>query len=463
MSQDGDIRTSFRYLPAVSGWLDSDASASNHDLPLHNNNKGPVSMNPITRLAAVISLASLLPLNATAAGNGTVEVLHWWTSGGEAAAVQTLKAQVEKDGFTWKDNAVAGGGGAAAMTVLKSRAVAGNPPAAAQIKGPDIQEWGALGLLTELDEVSTANDWDTLLPPKVARIMKYDGHYVAVPVNIHRVNWLWINPQVFEKAGAKVPTTLDELFVAADQLKAAGFQPLAHGGQPWQDSTVFESLVLSMLGPKGYHAAFVELDEKTLTGEPMVEVFRTLQRLGGYMDPNRAGRDWNIAAADVINGKAGMQIMGDWAKSEWTAAGKVAGKDYQCVAFPGTQGSFTYNIDSLAMFRLKDDNDIKAQNDLAKVALEPQFQTVFNQNKGSLPVRQDMDMGAFDACTQQSAKDFKVAEQGDGLQPSMAHNMASTLAVQGAIFDVVTNFLNDPKADPLKAVKHLDSAIKSAK
>ncbi|MFK8329203.1 ABC transporter substrate-binding protein [Pseudomonas sp. BJa5] len=420
-------------------------------------------MNAITRLATVISLASLLPLNAFAADPGTVEVLHWWTSGGEAKAVETLKAQVKKDGFIWKDNAVAGGGGAAAMTVLKTRAISGNPPAAAQIKGPDIQEWGALGLLTELDEVAQANQWDNLLPAKVAEIMKYDGHYVAVPVNIHRVNWLWINPQVFDKAGAKVPTTLDELFAAADKLKAAGFIPLAHGGQPWQDGTVFEDLALSILGPKGYHAAFVELDDKTLTGAQMVEVFKTLQRLGTYMDPNRAGRDWNIAAAEVINGKAGMQIMGDWAKSEWTAAGKVAGKDYQCVAFPGTQGSFAYNIDSLAMFKLKKENDIKAQNDLAKVALEPQFQTVFNQNKGSLPVRQDMDMSQFDACTQKSAEDFKQAEQGDGLQPSMAHNMATTLAVQGAIFDVVTNFLNDPGADPAAAVKQLGSAIKSAK
>jgi len=420
-------------------------------------------MNALTRLATVVSLASLFPLSALADNPGTVEVLHWWTSGGEARAVETLKQQVQKDGFVWKDNAVAGGGGAAAMTVLKTRAISGNPPAAAQIKGPDIQEWGALGLLTELDEVAAANHWDSLLPQKVAQIMKYDGHYVAVPVNIHRVNWLWINPQVFAKAGAQVPTTLDELFAAADKLKAAGFIALAHGGQPWQDSTVFEDIALSILGPQGYHAAFVDLDEPTLTGAKMVEVFTTLKRLGTYMDPNRAGRDWNIAAAEVISGKAGMQIMGDWAKSEWTAAGKVAGKDYQCVPFPGTQGSFAYNIDSLAMFKLKDANDIKAQNDLAKVALEPEFQTVFNQNKGSLPVRQDMDMSQFDACTQKSAADFKEAAQGDGLQPSMAHNMATTLAVQGAIFDVVTNFLNDPGAEPATAVKQLNAAIKAAR
>lgn len=425
-------------------------------------------MNAFNRLALVISLASLFPLNAYAADpQGNVEVVHWWTSGGEAKAVDVLKKLIEKDGYTWQDSAVAGGGGAAAMTVLKTRAVSGNPPSAAQIKGPDIQDWAALGLLTNVDEVAKSNNWDKLLPKTVSDTMKFDGHYVAVPVNIHRVNWLWINPQAFKKAGIdKAPTTLDELYAAGDKLKAAGFIPLAHGGQPWQDSTVFEDMVLSIMGPQGYKKVFVENDEATLTGPQMTEVFTQLKKLQGYMDPDGSGQDWNLEAAKVINGKAGMQIMGDWAKSEWTAAGKKAGTDYECVPFPGTQGSFTYNIDSLAMFKLAKKNDTPGNNaardDLAKVALEPEFQYVFNQNKGSIPVRNDLDMSTFDSCAQASAKDFAAAGE-KGQLPSMAHNMATSLAVQGAIFDVVTNFMSDKNADPAKAGKQLASAIKSAR
>ncbi|WP_426246600.1 ABC transporter substrate-binding protein [Pseudomonas sp. TWR3-1-1] len=425
-------------------------------------------MNAFNRLALVISLASLLPLNAYAADTqGSVEVVHWWTSGGEAKAVDVLKKLIEKDGYTWQDSAVAGGGGAAAMTVLKTRAVSGNPPSAAQIKGPDIQDWAALGLLTNVDEVAKSNNWDKLLPKTVSDTMKFDGHYVAVPVNIHRVNWLWINPQAFKKAGIdKAPTTLDELYAAGDKLKAAGFIPLAHGGQPWQDSTVFEDMVLSIMGPQGYKKVFVENDEATLTGPQMTDVFTQLKKLQGYMDPDGSGQDWNLEAAKVINGKAGMQIMGDWAKSEWTAAGKKAGNDYECVPFPGTQGSFTYNIDSLAMFKLAKKNDTPGNNaardDLAKVALEPEFQYVFNQNKGSIPVRNDLDMSKFDSCAQASAKDFAAAGE-KGQLPSMAHNMATSLAVQGAIFDVVTNFMSDKNADPAKAGKQLASAIKSAR
>ncbi len=414
-------------------------------------------MNTIHRLATAVSLASLMPL----AHAGEVEVLHWWTSGGEKRAAETLQRLVEEQGHTWKDFAVAGGGGEAAMTVLKTRAVSGNAPAAAQIKGPDIQEWGELGLLTDLNEVAEKAHWDDLLPKQVAKVMKYDGDYVAVPVNVHRVNWLWINPDVFEKAGATPPTTLDEFFATADKLKAAGFMPIAHGGQPWQDGTVFEDLALAILGPGDFEKAFVDLDRGVLTGDKMVKTFEALKKLRGYVDNNAAGRDWNSATAMVMNGKAGMQIMGDWAKSEWTAAKKIAGEDYECVPFPGTQGSFAYNIDSLAMFKLSDESNRKAQQDLARIVMEPEFQQVFNQNKGSIPVRLDQDMSEFDACAQKSMKDFKAAAQGPGLVPSMAHGMAASSYVQGAVFDVVTNFFNDPSADPKKAAQQLAAAIQA--
>jgi len=427
-------------------------------------------MNSTLRLAAAISLASLFPLSALAAdAKGNVEVVHWWTSGGEKAAVDVLKAQVEKDGFTWKDGAVAGGGGATAMTVLKSRAVAGNPPAVAQIKGPDIQDWAATGLLDSdvLKDVAKNEKWDSLLDQKVANVVKYEDAYVAVPVNIHRTNWLWINPAVFKKAGIeKAPATLDEFYAAADKLKAAGFIPLAHGGQPWQDSTVFESVALSVMGVEGYKKAMVDLDNATLTGPDMIKALTELKKIATYMDPDGKGQDWNLEANKVINGKAGMQIMGDWAKSEWTLANKVAGKDYQCVPFPGTSNGFLYNIDSLVVFKQKDAGTAAGQQDIARKVLGTDFQKVFSTNKGSIPVRNDMlaDMGTygFDACAQTSAKDFLADSKTGGLQPSMAHNMATTLAVQGAFFDVVTNYINDPKADPADAAKKLAAAIKAA-
>ncbi|WP_203140582.1 ABC transporter substrate-binding protein [Marinobacter mangrovi] len=415
-------------------------------------------MKPIRHLLAAIGLSFVLsPAHA-----GQVEVLHWWTSGGEAKAMGVLKEMMEEQGHTWKDFAVAGGGGEAAMTVLKTRAVSGNPPAAAQIKGHDIQEWAKLGFLTNLDDVAKEEKWDQVLPPIVSDIMKYEGHYVAVPVNVHRVNWLWVNPDVFKKVGVEVPHTWDEFFEVADKIKAAGIIPLAHGGQAWQDATVFEAVALAELGPKDYTAAFVNHDMDVLSGPKMVEALTKFHKIRDYIDPNAVGRDWNVATKMVINGDAAMQIMGDWAKGEFTAADKVAGKDYLCVPAPGTEDSFTFNIDSLAMFKLNNEANEKAQMDLARTILRPKFQTIFNKAKGSIPVRTDVDMASFDDCAKASMKAFKSTADTGGLVPSMAHGMATTSAIQGQIFDVITNFFNTKDADPEATAKQLASAVQSA-
>ncbi|MBD5770494.1 ABC transporter substrate-binding protein [Marinomonas colpomeniae] len=405
--------------------------------------------------------AVALSLSAATSQAGDVEVLHWWTSGGEAAAINVLKEEMVNAGHTWKDFAVAGGGGESAMTVLKSRAIAGNPPAAAQIKGPTIQEWGDLGFLTNLDDVAKAGEWDVILPRVVSEVMKYDGHYVAAPVNVHRVNWMWANPEVFRKSGASIPTTWDQFIVEAKKIKAAGFTPLAHGGQAWQDATLFEAIALSK-GTKFYNSAFLALSDKALRSQDMIDVFSTFKQMREFVDPGFSGRDWNIATSMVINGDAAMQIMGDWAKGEFTAAGKKAGVDYVCYPAPGTSGAFTFNIDSLAMFKVDGDERQAAQKDLARLILEPKFQETFNLNKGSIPTRLNMSREKFDSCAQSSMDAFLASSTTGQLLPSMAHGMAVNSMAQGAIFDVVTNFFNDESMTSEEAVDKLARAVKAS-
>jgi glucose/mannose transport system substrate-binding protein len=412
-------------------------------------------MLKLSKLAAAISFVVV----GTAAMAGEVEVLHYWTSGGEAKSVAELKKIMEAKGHVWKDFAVAGGGGDNAATVLKSRVVSGNPPAAAQIKGPAIQEWAAEGVLANINAVAQAEKWDSLLPKVVADVMKYKGNFVAVPVNVHRVNWLWANAAVLKKAGVVgMPKTLDEFFVAAEKIKKIGLIPVAHGGQNWQDFTTFESVALGVGGPKFYNDAFVKLDQKALTGETMKKSLETFRRIKGYTDAASPGRDWNLATAMVMQGKAGFQFMGDWAKGEFIAAGKVPGKDFLCAAAPGTANAFTFNVDSFAMFKLKNADAQKAQADLAAAIMGTQFQEIFNLNKGSIPVRLNMNMAKFDDCAKQSSKDFVETAKTGGLMPSIAHGMAVSPAVEGAIKDAVSQFWNDDKVSVADAQKQIAAA-----
>jgi glucose/mannose transport system substrate-binding protein len=415
---------------------------------------------PLNNLKKISYFLSFVMTTSIPVHAGQVEVLHWWTSGGEAKAARHLTSSMSKKGHTWKDFAVAGGGGDNAMTALKTRVVSGKSPTAAQIKGPAIQEWGREGVLANIDHVAKAGQWDALLPPVVSQVMKYKGQYVAVPVNIHRVNWLWINAQAFKKAGVKPPTNWKEFFVAAEALKKEGFVPIAHGGQPWQDATLFESVALGVGGPSYYKKAFVDLDQATLKSKTTVQVFEHLAKIRTYFDKGSSGRDWNLTTSMIINNKAGMQFMGDWAKGEFTAAGKKEGLDYLCIAAPGTSGMFTFNIDSLAMFKQKDSSSQKAQEDLASTAMSPEFQETFSLNKGSIPARQDVSMARFDGCAKASKEDLTKASSSGALLPSFAHKMAMPSATEGAFVDVISQFMNSKNMTPEIAAERLAKAAK---
>ncbi|NOX14581.1 MAG: carbohydrate ABC transporter substrate-binding protein [Epsilonproteobacteria bacterium] len=414
-------------------------------------------MTKFRRIAGALLLLGSLSLFGT-----EVEVLHWWTSGGEAKAVSELKNELNANGYTWKDFAVAGGNGSNAMTALKSRVMAGNPPAAAQVKGPSIQQWAELGVLANLDDVAKANNWDKLLPKQFQKIFKYKGHYVAVPVNVHKINWMWVNPAVFRKAGAQIPTTWAEFKVAADKIKKAGFIPVAQGGQPWQEATIFESIVLGIGGPTFYQKAMVDLDAKALGSDTMKKSFDTLRMIKSYTDKNAPGRDWNLATAMVYKGKAAMQFMGDWAKGEFSVAGKHVGTDYLAVDVPQTSGSYLFNIDSFIMFKQKDADKTKGQKELAKLILKNKFQTIFNVLKGSVPVIQGVPRAPFDDIALRSMDEINAAAYTHSLLPSLAHQMAVTDAIRGAVFDVITKFWNSDESSS-DATKALVNAVQNEK
>ena len=389
-----------------------------------------------------------------------VEVLHWWTTGGEARSAIELKKIMAEQGIGWKDFAVAGGGGTNAMTALRARVLAKNAPTAAQIKGPAIQEWASEGMLTDLDTVAHTGKWDAMLPPAIADLMKYQGHYVATPINIHRVNWLWVNAEALKKVGAQTPTTWEAFFDTAEKLKKNGIVALAHGGQPWQDATLFESVLLGVAGADFYRQALVNLDQSALTSSKMRAVFETLARMKSYMDKGAAARDWNLTTAMVINGKAGMQFMGDWAKGEFTLAGKVAGRDYYCVPAPGTEQAFVFNIDSLVMFKQPSKALLAAQSTLAANVMSQKFQEMFSLNKGSIPARQEGVVRAkFDSCAVRSMDDMAAASKNHTLLPSLAHNMAVRPATEGAMVDVITQFMNSNMTAE-RAVQKLAKAAK---
>ena len=390
-----------------------------------------------------------------------VEVLHWWTSGGEAAALNVLKEDLEKKGISWTDSPVAGGGGDQAMTVLRSRATAGNPPVAVQMLGFDIIDWADLGFLANLNDVARDENWDAVVPEALKFFSKQDGQWVAAPVNVHSTNWVWANKDIMDDLGIAEPKTWDEFIAAMEKVQASGKIALAHGGQAWQDATMFDSCVIAAGGPEFYKKTMIDMDDAALRSATMADAFNKMAQLRSFVDDNFSGRDWNLASAMVIEGQAAFQMMGDWAKGEFKNAGLEPGKDFYFFRTPGTDGTVTFNSDQFVMFDVADVYQ-DAQKELAKAIMDPSFQVAFNLVKGSVPARTDISDAEFDAAGKKGMKDLAEAAANGTLFGSMGHGHAVPAGIKQAMYDVVTSHFNGVY-DGQQAANDLADAVAAAK
>ncbi|MDW4498868.1 ABC transporter substrate-binding protein [Sulfitobacter sp. D35] len=404
------------------------------------------------------ALVGALLATTSMASAEDVEVLHWWTSGGEAAALNVLKEDLQTQDIGWQDMPVAGGGGTEAMTVLRARVTSGNPPTAVQMLGFDILDWAEQDALANLNDVAAEEGWDAVVPDALKAFSMHDGNWIAAPVNVHSTNWVWANKSILDDLGIAQPTTWDEFVAALEAVKASGKTALAHGGQAWQDATILDGVILSTGGVDFYKKALIDLDAEALGSDTMKEAFDRMAVLRSYVDDNFSGRDWNLASAMVINDEAAFQIMGDWAKGEFLNAGKVPGEDFLCFRVPGSEDAVSFNSDQFAMFGVSGDEAVQAQNAMAAAIMSPEFQSAFNVVKGSVPARTDVPNDDFDDCGKKGMAELSAANDAGTLVGSMAHGHANRAAVKNAIYDVVTAHFNG-EYDSETAVQELVTAV----
>ena len=210
----------------------------------------------IRSLAAALAASAALPGAAFAVD---LEVTHWWTSGGEAAAVAEFAEAFDATGNKWVDGAIAGSG-STARPIMISRITGGDPMGATQFNhGRQAEELVEAGLMRDLTDVATEGNWlEVVNPPSLLESCTLDGKIYCVPVNIHSWQWLWLSNKAFEDAGVAVPTNWDEFVAAAPALEAAGKIPLAMGKQPWQAEEAFNVMLLALGGTDLYNKIFAD-------------------------------------------------------------------------------------------------------------------------------------------------------------------------------------------------------------
>jgi len=410
-------------------------------------------MNLNSKRALLVTLAACSGIHAAQAQ--TAEVVHWWTSKGESAAVQELAAGYRKAGGVWVDNAIAGGENA--RNTIINRIAGGKPPTVAQFNPTtQFRELMEEGLLNDIDAVAVKQGWDKMLPVPLQRFAKSGGKYYAMPVGVHNPSWFWYSKEVLAKAGVtKEPANIDEFFAALDKVKKAGFVPLALGGQTWQEFLLFFTVLHTSGGSDLYKRVFASTDGKVATSPEMKKVLSDFKRLKNYVDAGSPNRDWNLAAAMLISNRAGFQVMGDWVKGEFNAANKVAGKDYGCFPGFGPKAPYLVEGDVFVFPRTKDPQAIKAQQLFALTSTSSAVQVAFNLKKGSLPIRTDVDLSKADVCTQIG---MAVMKDPSRLLQSPEQIVSPDKAAQ--ISDVITKFWNSSQSVD-DAAKALAGALRS--
>jgi len=364
------------------------------------------------------------------------EVIHWWTSGGESAAVKQLAEAYNKAGGQWVDNAIAGGDNARAAAL--NRIAGGNPPVASQFNtSKQYHELIDNDLLSSVDEVAAKEGWDQWMPGPIKNVIKVKGHYYAVPVNIHSGAWFWYSKAVLAKAGATEPKNEAEFWSALDKIKASGQIGFAQSGTLTYERATFTAVLLHMGGRDLYNKFYGDKDVNAVKSPAFRTVLEKFKRLRSYTDPGVAGRSWNDTTALLVTDRAGFQTVGDWAKGEFLAAGKTAGKEFGCFAGWGPAAPYMISGDVFVLPKTSNKEAQAAQQLMAKVITSPATQVAFNMKKGSIPIRPDVDASGMDICAQAGVVALK-----DPARQTPDPSMLMAPDIYGKVADVITKLWN---------------------
>jgi len=402
-------------------------------------------------------LAAAATLLAHRASAQDAQVMHWWTSGGESKAVAVFAKEYEKRGGKWIDGASVGP--QAEHAAVLNAIAGGNPPAAFQWNiGVAVRQLAEQGLLANLDDLAKAGDWSRHLPQLLVKNITVDGHVIAVPVNLHGANWMWYSTKIFAELNMVPPKTWDEFFAEADKIKAAGYLPIAMGGNAQQTGWLFYTTLAGVGGKDVYRKIFVDHDATAAGGEAVRRAFETMGKIRQYADAGGSNRKWNDTLALVETNKAAFMIAGDWAKGDFSAAGMTPGKEYGCLLAPGTQDGYIMTVDVFAFPKVTKPDQIAAQRKLAELMMDPAVQVEFNKYKGSLPSRLDADVESLDVCAQLGQK---VMAGGEANQlPNFA--LAFSQDTQGQVEDLLVHYWSTPGMSAADATKQFSTIIAKA-
>ena len=373
---------------------------------------------------AVVAAMATAFLGSTSAYAVDLEVTHWWTSAGEAAAVAEFAKVFEAEtGNKWVDSALAGSG-TGANPVIISRIIGGNPMGATMMNtGRDAEELIQAGLMRDLTDIVADLDIDSFyVDQALLEPCRYEGGLYCLPVNIHSWDWLWLSTAAYEKIGQPVPTNWDEYVASWPALQEAGILPfgLATG---WPINGIPGVLMAGIGGSDLVLKINRDKDPEAVRSPEFRKVAEALDALRKVTSPETMVPSFGDVGNQLLEGTAAGNIHGDWLAGDLQIAGGVPGEDYECLPGLGFGTQLTGGGDSFYFPKLPEGTDqavLDAQAQLARILISPEAQLNFNMVKGSMPIRTDIDLSGANACMKKA-----IDLLGNGLLPSGDFSLSS--------------------------------------
>ena len=121
-----------------------------------------------------------------------VTFISQWSAGSDGAAISGLGKRLEEEGGVWQHSPVPGFT-TEMMNKLRADIIAGNPPAASQLKGPEIAAWSKIAPTVNLDSIVAAAGYEKLIPAELVGLHKPQGHWIALPIQVYRINTMFLS------------------------------------------------------------------------------------------------------------------------------------------------------------------------------------------------------------------------------------------------------------------------------
>jgi glucose/mannose transport system substrate-binding protein len=423
-----------------------------------------MSLTTRRSLLAGSATALAMPSFAQDAAKPRLTAISQWSAGSDGAAISALGRLFEEHGGIWQHNPVPGFT-TEMMNKLRAQIMAGDPPAVSQLKGPEIAAWSKIAPTVDISPLVKAAGYADKAPVELAKSCQPDGHWIALPLQVYRINTLFLSSKGMQRAGVtKAPVSWAEFNDTAERMKAAGMIPLANGGIRWDDGMKFE-IALAGIDPDVYRHAIMGLDEDALKSKQVLAAFEQLRKLANWMNPNIAAQSWGVNLPAFMKGDMGMVLMGGWAQGNLLRAGATEA-DFSSGPAPRESGSpcFVLNADCFIFWQQKAADLQSGQKLFAEIVMQPSTQEMYSKITGSIPARTDVDLTApgFTDGQRNSAQNLREAITQGRVVLSLAHNMAQPNGMTAAMIDVLTEYVHDSTIQAAEGQKRLVAAVASA-